>query len=79
MSAIISRLDLCLRASSAGLTWEFSVEQYGPAWRRSRRTFHQFFHQGAVPQYYSIHLRECKNLLSALLETPEKFLAQTHR
>ncbi|PIL23523.1 cytochrome P450 [Ganoderma sinense ZZ0214-1] len=45
-------------AELAGLAWEFSVEGYTPAWRRSRRTFHEFFHQGAVRQYHSTHQRE---------------------
>ncbi|KAI1788646.1 CyP450 monooxygenase [Ganoderma leucocontextum] len=78
-SAHTSDRPRLIMAELAGLSWEFSVEGYTPAWRRYRRTFHEFFHQGAVLQYRSIHLRETRKLLSALLEEPERFLALTHR
>ncbi|TBU27012.1 CyP450 monooxygenase [Dichomitus squalens] len=78
-SAHTSDRPRLVMAELAGVMWEFSVKRYAPTWRSYRRTFHRFFHRGAVQEYYSIHLRECKKLLSALLDAPEDFLAHTHR
>nr|VWO94505.1 Cytochrome P450 33C9 [Ganoderma boninense] len=64
---------------SAGLAWQFSVERYTPAWRRYRRTFHEFFHQGAVACYRGTHKRVSRSLLTALLDDPPRFLAHAHR
>ena len=51
---------------------------YGPNWRQQRRTFHEFFQQGAIPKYQLIFLRQAKRFLQRLLITPEKFIAHSH-
>ncbi|KAM5531521.1 hypothetical protein V8D89_014786, partial [Ganoderma adspersum] len=56
----------------------FALTGYGPGWRRQRRTFHEFFQQGAIPQYRPIFLRQAKRFLQRLLITPEKFIAHSH-
>ena len=46
---------------------------YGQWWRRTRKMFHHHFHQGVVPKYHHVQLREARKLLSRLLASPEEF------
>nr|VWP00930.1 Protein kinase domain-containing protein [Ganoderma boninense] len=56
----------------------FALMGYSPIWRQYRRTFHEFFQQGAIPQYQPTFLRQAKRFLQRLRNTPENFIAHSH-
>ncbi|OBZ67685.1 O-methylsterigmatocystin oxidoreductase [Grifola frondosa] len=58
-----------------GWEWNLGLLPYGKYWRRIRRTFHQYFHQLAIPKYSRVQLRESRRFLHHLLTSPDKFVA----
>ncbi|KAI0357867.1 cytochrome P450 [Trametes cingulata] len=56
-----------------GWNWALPVIPYGPWWRRNRRTFHEFFNPGVVPQYQPIHLQAARSFVLRLLNDPENY------
>ncbi|KAH9847427.1 O-methylsterigmatocystin oxidoreductase [Lenzites betulinus] len=74
-SANTSDRPRMVMAELTGYMREFAIQGYTPGWRLRRRTFHGFFQQSVVPNYYPVHLRECHRVLNRLLDTPEDFIA----
>ncbi|EJF55961.1 cytochrome P450 [Dichomitus squalens LYAD-421 SS1] len=57
-----------------GWTWLFSVNGYGPQWRKTRRLFHEYMHPNAVLRYRPIQEREACKYLLRVVEDPKNFL-----
>nr|BAL05094.1 cytochrome P450 [Phanerodontia chrysosporium] len=53
----------------------FGFMRYGDGWRRQRRLFQQHFRRKAVAQYHAIQSKSVHSLLNALLDRPERFIA----
>ncbi|KAF8509756.1 cytochrome P450 [Hysterangium stoloniferum] len=56
-----------------GFDWHFAFMPYGNWWRRHRRIFHHKFHFAAAAEYNSIQLRQIREMLQRLYETPKEF------
>lgn len=52
-------------------SWSFVLMPYGDRWRRTRRAFHQYFNQGAVENYKGLQIKEVRDFLKRLAETPD--------
>ncbi|TBU42978.1 cytochrome P450 [Dichomitus squalens] len=57
-----------------GWTWLFSVNGYGPQWRKTRRLFHEYMHPNAVLRYRPLQEREACKYLLRVVEDPKNFL-----
>jgi len=55
--------------------WFMSTMPYGERWRRTRRTFHQYFHSGVVSNYQDVQLTEARAFLRRLKATPDDFFS----
>ncbi|GJJ07897.1 hypothetical protein Clacol_002103 [Clathrus columnatus] len=55
--------------------WQFNIAliQYGEWWRRHIRSFHQFFNSRVALSYEGLKIKECRQLLQNLLDTPDDF------
>lgn len=59
--------DLC------GFDWPFTLEPYGPTWRRRRKAFHSQFQPQVVTRYRPMEEKSTHDLLRRLLDQPEEF------
>ena len=57
--------------SRVGLEWSFVLMNYGPEWRRHRRAFHSQMGPEVIHRYEEIQTEVSRNLLRALLESPQ--------
>ncbi|TEB33482.1 cytochrome P450 [Coprinellus micaceus] len=51
----------------------WAIMDYGPKWRKNRRTFHQYFNASAIPQYRPIIDHQLHRFLQWMLESPKDF------
>ncbi len=58
----------------AGQTSNFSLQPYGPWWRRHRRAFWQFFFPAASERYRSIQRNSTQVFLRKLLDEPDNLV-----
>ncbi len=56
------------------MDWVLTLINYGPSWRRHRRTFHQFFNAAAVQEYQPSQRREAHKFVLRLIEKPKDFV-----
>ncbi|KAI0691793.1 CyP450 monooxygenase [Cerioporus squamosus] len=64
-----------LKAPSISLTgheWSFGLMPYGPAWRRQRRIFWQYFHPGAIDRYRPVQLAAMQTFLVKVASHPDQ-------
>ncbi|KAI0690875.1 cytochrome P450, partial [Cerioporus squamosus] len=64
-----------LKAPSISLTgheWSFGLMPYGPAWRRQRRIFWQYFHPGAIDRYRPFQLAAMHTFLAKVAGNPDQ-------
>ncbi|RPD69160.1 CyP450 monooxygenase [Lentinus tigrinus ALCF2SS1-7] len=73
-SAIYSDRSISTMAELCGLDWVLTLINYGPWWRRHRRTFHQFFNPTAVQEYQPSQRREAHKFVLRLIERPKDFV-----
>lgn len=66
--ALVGVFTLC----STGHEWSFGLMPYGPAWRRQRRIFWQYFHPGAIDNYRPVQLAAMHTFLEKVASNPEK-------
>ena len=64
-NSVLCRMDLS-RISMA-------LMPYGLWWRKHRKSFHEYFHRGAVTKYQPIQRQEVRAFLRRLLVTPDNF------
>ncbi|OBZ72885.1 O-methylsterigmatocystin oxidoreductase [Grifola frondosa] len=70
-SAIYSdRGQSAMASLSTGWDWNMGFIPYGQWWRRTRRAFHQHFHQGVVDKYQPVQLRESRRFIQNVLRDP---------
>ncbi|KAF8513930.1 cytochrome P450 [Hysterangium stoloniferum] len=67
------RCEFPMLVDLIGFDWHFAFMHYGNWWRRHRRVFHQKFHPTASAEYHPIQLRQTRELLRRLHETPKEF------
>ncbi|RDX44595.1 CyP450 monooxygenase [Lentinus brumalis] len=73
-SANYSDRSISTMAKLCGLDWVLTLINYGPWWRRHRRTFHQFFNAAAVQEYQPSQRREAHKFVLRLIEQPKDFV-----
>ncbi|TFK85639.1 CyP450 monooxygenase [Polyporus arcularius HHB13444] len=73
-SANYSDRSISTMAKLCGLDWVLTLINYGPWWRRHRRTFHQFFNAAAVQEYQPSQRREAHKFVLRLIEKPKDFV-----
>lgn len=54
-----------------GFDWTFAVNAYGDKWRKRRRAFRNYLHQGVSRNYQGIQMLEARRFLQQLLERPK--------
>ncbi|KAI0772736.1 CyP450 monooxygenase [Trametes elegans] len=66
-------LSLFRPTAHAGWDWALPVMPYGPWWRKSRKTFHEFYNAGAVARYRPIQEEAVRRFLLRLARDPHQF------
>jgi cytochrome P450 len=73
-SKFSDRSDMVLTNDLMGQTWNFGFMRYGDKWREHRKLFHAHYQPKAVEKYTPIQTRAARQMLDALLQTPEEFM-----
>ncbi|THU98671.1 cytochrome P450 [Dendrothele bispora CBS 962.96] len=55
-------------------SWDFAHMGYTDWWRLHRKTFHQYFQQNQLPQFYPVQRESASLFLKKVIEYPEEFL-----
>ncbi|KAK7447720.1 hypothetical protein VKT23_013976 [Stygiomarasmius scandens] len=53
--------------------WDFAHMRYSDEWRLHRKTFHQYFQQRHVPEFYPIQRESASLFLKKILQYPDEF------
>ncbi|THU98690.1 cytochrome P450 [Dendrothele bispora CBS 962.96] len=53
--------------------WNLAHMRYSDRWRLHRKTFHQYFQQRQIPEFYPIQRESATLFLNKLIEDPEEF------
>ncbi|KAI0819310.1 cytochrome P450 [Trametes gibbosa] len=70
-SSIYSDRKTSIMARLSGWDWLFTVQPYGPEWKRNRQAFHQHFNPSIIPSYRDLQKREAHLFALRLIEDPE--------
>ncbi len=68
-------VDIHSESRSMGVSYATGVRDYSPEWQSHRRIFQQILRQSAAAQYRPTQTEKIKDMLLAMLTSPDEFHA----